>query len=211
VFTTYPGGFEDYMATDWTGGWLPKAEQYKNVIVLIYSRPDMGLLDALFPSYTHAYFPKDAFDEWLQAGNWTFGRKGDAYVGLYSLNPVRWAEGEPESAYELIADGRSNVWICELGSRGEWGGFDEFVEALSVAQVSVDGLSVVYESPSAGTVRMSWDGPMTVDGVVVNPEPYARFDNEFIRHEFGSKVYEFRRGTSRLELDFETPRRRYWR
>jgi len=210
VFTSYPGGLEEYMATAWTGGWQPKAGQHENVVVLIYDRPDMGPLEFIFPGYTHAYFPKDSFDQWIQSGDWMFGRKGSGYVALYSASPVHWADEEPESAYELIADGRSNIWICELGSEDEWGSFESFTGAMAASSVDVDGLAVRYESPSAGVVEFSWDGPMTVDGSEVSLGPYLRFDNPYIQHEFDTTIYAVERGGSKLELDFDAPRRRFW-
>lgn len=29
-----------------------------------------------YPPYTHAYFPQERFDEVVQNGGWTFGRRG---------------------------------------------------------------------------------------------------------------------------------------
>lgn len=211
VFTTYPGGMEDYMATSWTGGWLPRAGQFENVIVILYDRPTIPLIDSLFPSYTHAYFPKGAFDEWTQNGNWSFGRKGQAYLALYSANPTSWATEPPNSEYELIADGKSNIWLCELGDEDSFGSFENFVNAISSSSITTNALSVEYDSPSVGTVLFSWDGSLIVDGNEVDLGPYLRFDNKYIEHEFDSLKYLVERNGSRLELDFKTPRRRYWK
>ena len=41
-------------------------------------------------AYTHAYFPQEHFDEVVATGGWTFGRKGDGYVALWSWRPVHW-------------------------------------------------------------------------------------------------------------------------
>jgi len=42
--------------------------------------------------YSHAFFPRQAFDTVIQRGNWTFGRKGSGYIALYSQHPARWLE-----------------------------------------------------------------------------------------------------------------------
>ena len=40
--------------------------------------------------YTHAYFPQERFDEVVQQNGWTFGRKGNGYVALWSWRPMQW-------------------------------------------------------------------------------------------------------------------------
>lgn len=212
VFTTYPGGLPgDYMAGDWTGGWFPRAGQYKNVIVLLYQRPVFPLLEGLlFKSYTHAYFPKDAFDEVLQQGHWTFGKKQDGYVALYSHGDTFWSLEEAASRYELISDGIENVWIVELGRAADDGSFEEFVTRVSAAQVQVEGMTVRYDSPGVGQVEFSMDGELLVEGQAVDLGPYPRFDNPYCRHEWGANPYFIEYEDMRLELDFDRPRRRYF-
>jgi hypothetical protein len=40
--------------------------------------------------YSHAYFPRAAFDEVEQRAHWTLGRKGDSYRAPYSQSPTIW-------------------------------------------------------------------------------------------------------------------------
>ncbi len=208
VFTTYPGGLDgDDMAGPWTGGWSPRLTMYHNVGVIQYDRVSIPLLeDLLFADYTHAYFRRAAFDEVVEGSGWTIGRKGDSYVALYSQNPTVWSG---DNDYELIADGRSNVWIVELGSSAENGDFASWAAAIQAATVTI-GDKIVYESPSLGEVEVGADGPLTVDGTAVDLGPYARWDNKYCTQEFGTNrtVIEF--GTQRLDLNFETGQRRYW-
>ena len=212
VFTSYPGGMpDDYMAGNWTGGWLPRATFYENVGVLQYDRKSIPILDQLlFVSYTHAYFPRYTFDEVVESGNWSFGRKGDSYVGLYSQNPVYWATTSPEDEYELIADGKSNVWIVELGSLDEDGSFGNFYGALQSASITIDGSGVSYESPSIGTVAVGTQGPMTVAGTPVDTGSYERWDNAYAYQEFGTTETVIELDNQRLKLEFDIPKRRYW-
>jgi len=209
VFTTYPGGLEgDYMGGDWTGGFLPRATFHRNVGVIQYRRPAIPLLDAvLFKDYTHAFFPREAFDEVVQEGRWTLGRKGDAYVALFSEHPAAWSE---ENGYELVAEARENVWIVELGDAAGNGSFARFVEAIRTAPVDV-GETVTYLSPSVGSVAVGWEGPMTVEGRAVDLGPYRRWDNPYCRQTFGTDVTDIALGRERLELDFGAPSRRCWR
>jgi len=206
VFTTYPGGFDDdYMAGPWTGGFLPRATLHRNVGVIQYRRPVIPLLDdILFTDYSHAFFPRNAFDEVVQEGRWTLGRKGDAYVALFSEHPTVWASGND---YELVADARENVWIVELGDAGRSGTFPAFVGAVLAAPVSV-GETVTYGSPSLGTVAVGWTGAMTVNGQAVDLGPYDRWDNRYCRQLFGTRVTRVAFQRQALELDFSVPARR---
>lgn len=208
VFTSYPGGLaDDYMAGPWTGGWTPRATMFKNVGVFQYRRPDIPLLDQyLFVDYSHAYFPKNEFDELVQDEHWTIGRKGDAYVALYSQEPPVWST---ENDYELIADARENVWLVELGDAAASGSFAQFVTDIQNAAVTI-GDAVTYESPSRGTVEVGYTGAMVVDGETADLGPYARFDNPYCYQEFGDNVTAIELGTRRLQLDFQQGRRRYW-
>ncbi len=206
VFTTYPGGMEGgYMAGDWTGGFLPRATFHRNVGVIQYRRPEIPLLDGiLFTDYSHAFFPQNAFDEVVRQGAWTLGRKGGAYVALYSQHPTEWSE---ENDYELIADARENVWVVELGDRERFGSFQAFVDAILAATVTANE-RVEYDSPSLGTVAVGWEGPMTVNGAEVDLGPYDRWDNPYCRQAFGTNVTRIEFNGQRLELDFSAPARR---
>jgi hypothetical protein len=208
VFTSYPGGFEDdYMAGPWTGGFLPRATLYANVGVIQYRRPKIPLMDLIFfTDYSHAYFPKTGFDEMAETGNWTMGRKGDAYVALYSQHPTRWS---PENDYEIIADAKENVWIVELGDVEQSGSFRQFVEAIRNAPVTINE-TVTYGSPSQGQVVVGWEGPMTVEGLEVDLGPYARWDNIYCRQKFDDNVTTMAFQDRRLTLDFHAPARWYW-
>jgi len=206
VFTTYPGGLAgDYMGGAWTGGFVPRATLHRNVGIIQYRRPEIPLLDAiLFEDYSHAFFPRDRFDEVAERGHWVMGRKGDAYVALYSEHETTWSG---ENRFELIARARDNVWIVELGDAGAYGSFAGFVAAVEAASVRV-GDDVAYDSPGQGAIRVGWTGPMTVEGVPVDLGPYDRWDNRYCRQPFGSAVASLQLGGERLELDFDTPRRR---
>ena len=182
VFTNHPGtdderGEHTARPNFWAGNrWLPRAAQHRNVLVCIHHVPR----DDPFP-FSHAYFPRDAFDTVLQRGGWTFGRKHGGYIGLYSQHPARWAEQGPYAGVELRADARDNVWICELGDEQRYAGFEHFVEAISTAPVRCDGLRVRYHSPSLSEVSFGWTEPLRARGEEVPLRDYPRFDNPYCR------------------------------
>jgi hypothetical protein len=216
VFTSYPGGMSgDYMAGLWTGGFMPRVTLHKSVGIIQYRRPEMpklqGVLDRIseadvglsFVDYTHAYFPRNAFDEVVQANGWTIAAKGDAYVGLWSQHPTTWST---ENDYQLIADARENVWIIEMGDRTNHGSFADFAEALFSAEIHIAD-DVRYDSPFRGLYQVGWSGDFTVDGEMIDLGPYKRFDSMFSQQEFNTKTTEIEFDGQRLVLDFARAQR----
>ena len=214
VFTSFPSGFDSEgfglaFGGEWIGSWFPRVTLARNVAVVQYRTPAVPafLTTYLEPKYTHAYFPRDHFDELREEGHWTIGRKGDAFLALYSQVPTRWAD---EPSYDLIADGTANVWIAELGSIEEHASFEAFVTAITAAEVAA-GETVTYASPTIGAVEVGWEGPMTVDGAEVDLGPYSRWDNAYSHTEFGSALTRVEKDGLALELDFDAGTRRLLR
>jgi len=227
-FTTHPGRFEDASHGYWVGsGYLPRAAQVENVAVVIYNTPRMpGLLLKRPLPFTHAWFPRDRFDEMAEKDGWIFGRNGDGYVALRSRNPYRWQDEGEDAGREVIADGTANVWLCELGRRATDGSFDDFIERIARAALRFAGRekpgpgrpgsrhsrlgriktgapAVSYHSPSQGLIEFGWHGPLTRNGEVVDLHDYPRYDNPYCTAPFPPRTIEIRADGSFLRLDFE--------
>jgi hypothetical protein len=216
VFANSPGIITQEFQT-WVGGWSPRATLYKNVGIIQYDRESMPLeLDFLIStasflldrSIIHIYFPKWAFNETRSQDGWTFGRKNDGYIALYSYQPGFWS-----SDYEIKILGRKNALIVEMGSKDEYGSFDEFVSKILQAQKNIVpqafGYSVLYNSPLRGLVNVSWDGAMYVAGTEIDLGPYPRFDNKYCYQEFGTNKTTITFGSQQLVLDFDAGTRTY--
>jgi hypothetical protein len=239
VFTTNPGNEprsgDRWVDADlyWNGGaTMPRSAQQGAAVVNLYApqyaAPTGPPLDAFaYLPYTHAYFPTERFDEVRQQDGWTFGRRGDGYVALWSWRPTEWRTHDPAvtftngltEPFDLVAPGGAdNVWIAEVGNADRWGSFDAFVDALAAAPVSVhdrghvDGVSqgfdVSYGSPTEGTMAFSWTGPLTVDGAEVPLHGTDRYDNRFGTTGFGDTRVEIADDRSRLTVDPTTGTRR---
>jgi len=233
VFTTHPKE-EPERDTEWpdsdgywTGtGSMPRSAQYENAAIHLYTPtyiPQGPPLDAFgYVDYTHAYFPQEHFDEVVQENGWTFGRKGDGYVGLWSQRPTRWRAAEPgvfthglTEPFDLVAEGGAdNVWIVEVGDASRWESFETFRDALSGTRIDVTpreatarglpgGFDVTYVSPIAGAMAFGTDTPLTVDGEEVDLHPPARMDNPFVTVPFEGKSYAITAGDRSLTLDFD--------
>jgi len=211
VFTNNP----DSMRSDdsqrpsfWMGnGRQPRPVQYKNLLIAMYDIPRYKSaprpLETRHYAFTHAYFPKWAFDEVIEQDGWVFGRIGDGYVALYSDQPYQWITEGPDADQEIVAPGYKNVWICQLGRASVDGLFAEFVSAVTNADLTVTGLNVQYDAARIGEVTVGWRDDLIVNGQVISLDDYPRFDNPYTRVEFNSLVYEIKFQGMSLHLDFE--------
>lgn len=200
------------------GGWTPRSTFYKNVGIIQYDRRSMPLevelVDAILNMftgmrfYTHAYFPKWAFDEILQVGKWTFGAKGNGYIGLYSYISPYW-----KNDYELRVNSRKNAWIVEMGSSEEWGSFENFVSNISQAELNINPLSLGYDihyiSPSQGKIAVNWDSSLLIDNKSVDLGPYSRYNNTYCYSEYANRNITIQFDSQILNLDFITENRSY--
>lgn len=150
VFTTLPKGAAPGQSGSGGGYWsgdgaAPRAAQVDDTVISIYAPQydSAGVNGPLgYQTYTHAFFPQDRFDQVVQRDGWTFGRKGDGYVALWSWRPTRWVPFNPavehpdgvSSPWELIADGGSdNVWITQVGRASDHAGAADPFEAFQAA------------------------------------------------------------------------------
>lgn len=235
-FTTHPAKFSGATPNYWAGsGLLPRAAQYRNVTVVIYNlRKIPAVYVPIRHFYTHAWLPRDRFDEVVEREGWIFARRGEGYLALRSQQPYRWREAGPggagetqplpkKSVYraadalgyprpedegrEILADGAQNIWLCQLGRQAEDGSFEGFINAICSARLIFDGLRVVFDSPGNGQIEFGWEGDLRVNGQAVPLHDYLHYDNPFVRAEFGGNRVEVEGFGSRLRLDWQALRR----
>ncbi len=205
VFTTHPSSYSGKSPSYWVGsGTLPRVAQIKNVAIAVYrisKRPTLYVPNGFM--FTHAWFPKDRFDEVVERDGWVMGRRGDGFVALWSREPCHWQDKEGEDRdRELIAPGRENVWICEMGRRAVDGDFASFVDKVAKARIDCKGLRVTYESPSQGTLEFGWIGALRQNGSPVTISDYPRYGNPYAQALFPSDVLRFDCNGDSLALDW---------
>jgi hypothetical protein len=227
VFTTMPASFRGIIGAPgglnagldaWTGSLsLPRIIQVDDVAVILYDRPGELERFVLSGQQTHAYFPRQAFDESSRQGNWVFGRKGDGYVALYSARPTHWQTNGPDAGKELIAPGYRNVWICQMGRKAEDGSFAQFRRTILAAKVTPSGLrddrfpgslpKVRYQAPGLGLLEVPWSGPSKLNETLIPVGQHPRFDNPYSQVPMGSTRLRIDHGGAHLEHNWNSPRR----
>lgn len=162
VFTSLPKG-DPSDGGYWSGnGAAPRTAQHDDTAIAIYAPQyaagGTGGFNGYQP-YTHAFFPQDRFDQVVQQGNWTFGRKGDGYVALWSWRTPEWvpfdaAVEHPDdvtSPWELkAAGGPDNVWITRVGTASGFGGADPFQAFMDASAASAPEVSPLAGATSCG-------------------------------------------------------------
>lgn len=237
VFTTHPGHGPtaragDYLDHDryWTGSaTLPRATQHGRAVVVQYApgfpQPEIEVLAGFaYAEETHAFVPTERFDEVDLDGHWTFARRAEGYLALWSWRPVAWRAHDPADTYtaglvepfDLVAGGgASNVWICELGDADRWGSFAAFRSAVLGAGVEVDdhgpgddgahrGFTVAYASPAEGLLTVGPTGPLQVDGATVPIDGYPRMRNRFVEVPAGGTTFALADEVGTWTLDLAT-------
>lgn len=221
-FTTHPAKIEGVTPNYWAGnGMLPRAAQYKNVTIAIYNIEKIpALYVPIKHFFTHAWLPKDKFDEVVEKKGWIFARKGEGYLALRSQNSYVWRTyrtktGDPKgfskplgSDNEIIADGAQNIWICQMGRKAEDDEFAEFVDKVSSAQIKFNSMNVEYQSPSIGAVRFGWDGQLSVNGVEIQLRDYPRYGNPYSQTEFNSDEIKIAADGHELILNWKSGERK---
>ena len=210
-FTTHPARSSGPPPNYWCGnGTNPRIAQVKNVLFAIYhisNRPELFVPNQLFNS--HAWLPRDQFEEFYEKDGWIFARWGDSYLALLSQYPYEWGEHPGENQErEVIVQKRHNTWLCELGAKPNYGDFQAFIERILQAEVRFSGdRKVTYFSPTQGELTFGWDLPLRQNGVIIKLDSYPRYGNPYCQAPFPSEQINIALGEHFLEIDWPTTQR----
>ncbi|RXZ78634.1 hypothetical protein EBB07_26025 [Paenibacillaceae bacterium] len=183
----------------WGGQYInPHMFAHRNVLAYNY-RLGEG------PGYTHAYFPFAEFDETDAGGGWLFGRKGDAYVALYSQKPYDVTDHGKYKRRELLCLDKNNIWLLEAGSLEQFQTFALFKDAIMASRIqSLGDGALIYESPSLGTITLSYGQSSLIgDREVKGESGYPLIDNPHLYGEYGEGIIVLRLRERRKTLNFK--------
>ncbi len=230
LFTTHPAGNGNgkYGASPgyWIGnGRRPISVQNENVNITIYKIPEKKRLgETDIALMTHAYMPKDFYDEFELDGKTVFARKNNVFVALISNSELKFKPFDKNSANGLLK-GRSfpdniklesgfdlcrygdgyHIYITEL-SDADKETFDEFKTRIrsNPVKFSYDGL--VNYATESGMIEVSYDGRFNVNGNPAEKE-FNRYDSRFCKSKRKSGTITVDSGKNSLILDFKNAKR----
>ena len=153
-------------------------------------------------------------------GTWVFGRKDDGYVALCSARRAFWRRderfsGDPDpnapgktlgqgrfTTTELRAEDGSNIWVCAVGNRTQFGSFAAFTARVRAAYLHFSGIGALgqlqctFDMPDAagtGEPGFRWelffdDDEARLDGETHGIDDYPRFEGRYVEGRTAGRV-----------------------
>ena len=204
VFVNHPAcsSWEDARQPNfWLGNAvLPRVAQWKDVLIAIHNLPEDDWM-----GFTHAYFPVEAFDEYVLRDGWAFARKGDAYLALTASQGLSLIQEGHSAFRELRSYGKHNVWLCHMGRAALDGDFVTFQEKIGKLDIVFEGLTVTCPNLRGEVLSFAWQGPLLLNGEELPLAGYRHYENPYCMAEFPCPQMEIRQGEYLLRLDFSSP------
>ena len=229
AFTTHPAGNGNGHYGSSPGYWIgngrrPMSIQHKNVNITIYKLPDrIRLGETSVADITHAYMPKEHYDEFELNNNTVFARKNGVYIAMISNGELKYKSFNSSSAaalhkskdlpdeFKLKSEfdlcrcgGDYHIYVTEI-SDAETESFEEFKVRIKNNNIKFIKECVLYTTDS-DQIKVSYDGIFTVNGIPAE-KTYKRYDNKFCNCERKSDALLIDSGKHRLFLDFENVKR----
>jgi hypothetical protein len=118
-----------------------------------------------------------------RGGKWWFGRREDAYVGLFSAKSSTHLEtGGRWARREIRCEDRVNVFICQVGSSDRFTSFDNFMKECCGARIHV-GLGVYQPSNPFVDIECSYDMPRGKQLEIQLEDRWPKYDLHTFRDE----------------------------
>lgn len=182
----------------WSGnGVLPRVAQWQDTLIGVYNLPDDDWM-----GWTHAYFPRAAFDEFVLHEGWAFGRKGDGYIALTAANGLDAQDRGPWTDREIRSYGHHNVWLCQMGRCAEDGDFAQFIAAVTASQPNFDDLAVRLTNIRGTELAFAWEGPLRVDSSVQPITGFRHYDSLYCHADLSATEMVIRYQEYTMRLDF---------
>lgn len=205
VFHCHPATEKDSKASSpnyWEGyGRLPESAQDKNINLSIYNIPKKkGMMEKKLLDYTHAYFPKEQFDEIELKDNYIFGKKGNTYCVFIATNPLSFREGTKD---DVIQKGKQVFWITEVSSKNVEGSFENFMSRIKSNKIVFNSKKLELHYNSNGkSYELKYKGEFKLDGGIIDTN-YSRFDAPYVQSESKGNTIRITKNGKSLYLDFE--------
>jgi len=168
VWINHPGELihSGYARPSYWGGSasIPRVQQYRDLAVVQFRGT------APQPGFTHAWFPRQAFDMAEVAGDTAWASAGAAHLVLRGSAAFESVKTGPTAGNELRLPGRDGLWLVRLGDRARHGDAADFAARFGLLSVAsgADG-SLVVDDPDYGIVRFEAGGAVAAEGRRLDP------------------------------------------
>lgn len=146
---------------------VPRVQQYRDLALVVFD----GV--APQPDFTHAFFPRAAFEASRVSGDVAWAEAGDARLLLRASGPLSEVAEGPSAGCELRLAGRTGWWLVRLGSATRHGGGEAFAARFAeLAPSGIDGDLTVLD-PDYGLVRFLATGVVEAEGRRLGPDDWT--------------------------------------
>ncbi len=147
---------------------IPRVQQYRGLAVVAFdgSPPQ--------PDFTHAWFPRAAFDASAVAETAAFARSGEGLAALLADDPLEAIATGPSAGCELRRAGRRGRWLLRLGDTGRHGDLAGFRRRFAglAARSAPDGC-IAVDDPDYGMVEFRPNGSVAAEGRTLDPADWS--------------------------------------
>ncbi len=224
LFTTHPAGNGNgkYGASPgyWVGnGRRPMSVQHESVNITVYRLPQKKRLgESAVCDITHAYMPRDLYDEFELDGNTVFARKNNVFVALISDGNLEYKPFSSDSAKGLLKGrslpegltlengfdlcrkgGEYNCYVTEL-SDSDTETFEEFRQRIKQNRIVFADGCVSY-STNCGEIYASYNGSFRVNGKAAQTV-FDRYDSIFCKAKRKDEIIRITAPSHSLVYDF---------
>ena len=202
VFVNHPSTFHEKAERQpgfWLGnGVLPRVAQWKDTLIAVYHIPEDAWI-----GFTHAYFPVYQFDETVFEGGWAFARKDQGYVAITASTGFELVKRGPDGYRELRAQGRKNVWICQMGRVEVDGDFRQFQKKVLAMKPQWRELGVQVTTPRGEELSFGWEGALQLKGQDLPLDDFLHVENQYCQASYPAQQMDIAYGELVLRLDFQ--------
>ena len=141
---------------------VPRVQQYRDLCLVVFDgQPPQ-------PDFTHAWFPRAAFDASEVSSDTATARAGDAALWLRASGPLTEVATGPSAGCELRLAGRDGWWIVRLGTGDAHAGHCAGISP----DIAPDG-EITLDDPEYGTIRFNPDGSIDAEGRRIDPQAFT--------------------------------------
>lgn len=171
IWINHPGEKEpngEARPSFWAGnGILPRVNQYRNRALIIMEHVNHDI------SFSHLYFPKDAFDEIIYNDKSIFFRCKDGYGAVFASENLMFNNDNLIAhENEIRLNSPHSVWYVCVGDINQDGGFENFIHQMKHSDLSFVNKKVHFNDPFIGEMSLSWSGEFTHDYLKFVPEKW---------------------------------------
>ena len=152
----------------WGGcGTLPRVHQYKSLVLVDFTAHEGQ------PDFTHAWFPRDEFDEVLVDGNFALARSGEGVAILIGERDFSLVADGPTRGVELRMAGRRARWLLRLASVADGTSLHTAGGRFPTLRIEEAGKDFIVRDPEYGTVVFRESGAVEAEGRTLDPKSWT--------------------------------------